>query len=348
MHLVVTNKYYFAVEATDSDGGTYDSSERFGSVSYLDIANGPNLSPVANFSLDKTTVSAGDSITFLSSSYDPQGETLPKSAYLWDFDGDGSFDDTSTGPQVNRQFNTPGEYNVRLKVVYRGLSSSSTKKVYIETTESLPQAAFTYSVSDSTVSFDASNTRYDPTLKEADLRFEWDFDTDADFDGNGTKDDDVQAKTIKASNSYVKKGTYKIKLTVKDSLGQKGIVARTVDLSITDAERKKNAYNSLRVTSSQNSLTTLDIDIVPASLKKGGSADVNVTVLNADGSLYNGKVYFSVLEGSGSFTPNPVKASSSKASSIFKSSDTGTMKIRVRATDTVYGEISQDALIIVK
>ncbi len=344
----VKNKYYFVVEATDGDGGAYNSSDRFGSVSYLDITNGPNLSPVANFSVDKTTISAGDSISFVSSSYDPQGETLPNSAYKWDFDGDGSFDDTTSGPQVNRQFNTPGTYKVRLKVVHRGLSSSSTKQINVETTESLPQAAFTYSVNGSTVSFDASNTRFDSTLKDTNLRFEWDFDADTDSDGNGTKDDDVQAKTIKASNSYAKKGEYKVKLTVKDSLGQKGIVARTVDLSVTDEERKKNAYNSIRVTSAQNPLTTLDIDIIPASLKKGKSADINVSVINADGSLYNGKVYFSVLEGSGSFTPNPVKASNSKASSIFKSSDAGTMKIRVKATDTVYGDISQDALINVK
>ncbi len=58
----------------------------------------------------------GDSINFNANVSDPQGESIPNNAYKWDFDGDGKFDDVSSGEQVSRRYNIPGEYDVRLKV----------------------------------------------------------------------------------------------------------------------------------------------------------------------------------------------------------------------------------------
>ena len=344
----VINRYFFVVEINDNDNGVYNSVERFGEVSYLDIKNGPNLSPVAEFTMDKTTISVGDSITFVSSSYDPQGEILPNDAFRWDFDGDGEFDDTTSGPQVNRQFNTPGEYNVRLKVVYRGLSSSVGKTVFVEATDTLPQAAFTYSVDGNTVTFDGDHSRFDPSLEDTTLRFEWDFDVNDDENGNGVKDDDVQATEIQPTFEYPETGIYKVKLKVKDMLGMEGVVVREVDLALTEAERQKNAYRSLKVSAPKHPLTTLYMEVIPAVLEKGGSADIEVRVLNADGSPYNGKVFFEITEGSGHFTPNPVEARDSKASSVFNSVDEGEVRIRVRATDTLYGELTEGAVINVK
>ena len=343
-----TNKYYFVCEVTDNDNGVYSTIERFGEVSYLDIKNGPNLSPVAEFIMDKTTISVGDSITFVSKSYDPQGEKLPNDAYMWDFDGDGEFDDTSTGPQVSRQYNTPGEYTVRLKVVYRGLSSSATKTVFVEATQSLPQAAFIYTVDGTTVKFDASTSRYDPSLTDTTLRYEWDFDINSDANGNGIKDDDVESTDKTPSFTYATKGVYKVKLTVKDMLGMQGVVVRAIDLNMTEAERGKNTFHSLKVSSQKYALTTLDLEIIPATLNQGESADVNARILNADGSNYTGQVFFEVMEGSGQFTPNPVNAVESKASSIFSSSEKGKMRIRVRATGTLYDELIEEATITVK
>lgn len=344
----ISNRYFFTVEITDNDNGIYETTERFGEVSYLDVKNGPNLSPVAEFNMDKTTISVGDSITFISRSYDPQGEELPREAFRWDFDGDGEFDDTTSGPQVNRQFNTPGEYEVRLKVTYRGLSSSATKTVFVEATNALPQAAFTYLVDGNSVRFDAGQSRFDPDLEDTTLRFEWDFDVNEDANGNGIKDDDVQSTEITPEYTYSEKGVYKVRLKTKDVLGMEGIVVRDVDLTLTEAERQKNTYQSLQITTPKHALTTLDIEVVPAKLEKGGSADVNVRVLNADGSPYNGQVFFELLEGSGDFTPNPVFAEDSKASSIFSASDSGKARIRIRATQTLYGDLTEEANLTVK
>ena len=344
----VTNRYFFALEIVDNDNGVFSSQERYGEVSYLDVENGPNLSPVAEFTMDKTTISVGDSITFVSQSYDPQGEVLPTEAFRWDFDGDGEFDDVTSGPQVNRQYNTPGEYNVRLRVVHRGLSSSVTKAVFVESTESLPQAAFTYKIEGNDVTFDGSHSRYDPTLEDITLRFEWDFDVNSDADGNGVKDDDVQSTEMNPTFTYPETLLYKVKLTVKDFMGMEGVVVRDVDLSLTEAERQRRAYRSLQVSAPKFPLTTLDIEVIPATLEKGGTADIEVRVLNADGSPYVGSVFFEVLEGSGQFFPNPVEAEDSKASSVFSSLDEGKVRIRVRATETLYGELIEEATITVK
>ncbi len=344
----VLNRYYFALVVVDNDNGEYSTVERFGDVSSLEIKNGPNLSPVAEFTMDKSTITVGDSISLVSTSYDPQGDTLPNDAYRWDFDGDGTFDDTTSGPTVNRQFNTPGEYDIRLKVIYRGLSTSASHKVVVEAANALPQAAFTYQIDGTKVLFDGSSTRFDPSLADPTLRFEWDFNTTEDSNGNGINDDDVQSTEMKPSYIYNEKGIYRVRLKAKDSLGMEGVVVREINLNETEAERQRNAVKSLKITAPKFPITTLDLELLPSVLQKGGSADVNVTVLNADNSPYTGKVYFEILEGSGIFSPNPVDAKNSKASSVFNATDSGTVRIKVRATDTIYGELTEDATLTVR
>ena len=345
----ISNRYYFVVEMVDNDNGIYNSFERFGEVSYLDIKNGPNLSPVAEFTMDKTTVSAGDSITFISKSYDPQGDILPADSYYWDFDGDGEFDDMSSGDQVNRQFNTPGEYEVRLKVVHRGLSSSTSKMVYVEATQTLPQAAFTYQVDKTKVTFDATNTRYDKDLDDPTLRYEWDFNVEEDSNGNGIKDDDIDSTELKPSYTYPEIKTYRVKLKVKDSTGMEGIVVREVNLALSEEDREKNSYQSLSVSSPDQPLTALNVTVSPAVISTGGSADIEVTVLNADNSDYRGEIFFEMMEGSGNILPNPTTPpQSSKASAVFSAVDSGPVRIKVKATNTHFGDVEEEITIIVK
>lgn len=338
----IVNRYFFVVELTDNDNGLYNSAERFAEVSYLDVTNGPNLSPVAEFTMDKTTISVGDSVTFISQSYDPQGDTIPNDSYKWDFDGDGEFDDITTGPQVNRQFNTPGEYQVRLKVLHRGLSSSTTKTIYVEPTNSLPQAAFTYKVNGTDVVFDSSSSRYDPDLDDIILRYEWDFDVMSDENGNGIKDDDIESTDPNPTFTYSELKTYRVKLKTKDSIGMEGVVVRDINLAISKEELAKNTYYSLGIESDSQPLTTMYVTLAPINLKKGDTADINVEIANADNSDYSGRVFFEVLDGSGEFTPNPSIALNSSASTIFSAIDKGAVRIRVRATDTYYGDIEEE------
>lgn len=344
----MVNKYYFVVEVYDNDSGFINSEEKFLELNSLDIKNGPNVSPVVDFTMDKSTISVGDSISFISDAYDPQGDKLPNDAYKWDFDGDGEFDDVNSGASISRQFNTPGEYNVRLKVIYRGLSSSKQKKIFVENTESLPQAAFTYKVDSNTVTFDASNSRFDPSLDDTNLRFEWDFNTEEDSDGNGIKDDDIDSRDIKTSYTYMNLASYKVKLTVKDSMGMKGVVLRKIDLNLSADDLKKKTYNSIDVSSSNQALATLNVEVAPYILEVGDSADINVNVVDANLNPYNSYVFFEILNGSGFFSPNPSVANNGKASTVFTATDNGNVKIRVKAVDILYGEIYEDIFIKVK
>ncbi len=344
----VKNNIFFNVEVIDNDGGTYDATERFGDVSSLEVTNGPNLSPVVDFSVDKTTISVGDSITFVSSSYDPQGDELSNTDYRWDFDGDGEFDDSSSGPQVNRQFNTPGEYEVRLKVTHRGLSTSAVKKIFVQPTQSLPQAAFTYKIEGNTVIFDGIHSRFDPDLEDTTLRFEWDFDVDDDANGNGINDDDIQSQDLKPSFTYLEKKAYRVRLIVKDTLGMQGVVVRDVDLNLNEQQLLENSYSTLNVTSNTQALTTLSLNVIPAEMLVGQTADVTAIVLNADGTPYNGEVFFEILEGAGELTPNPVEATDSRATAIFTATDPGEVKLQVRATNTIFGELVEQANINVR
>lgn len=344
----VTNRYFFGVEITDNDNGVFESSERFGEVSYVDVTNGPNLSPVAEFTVDKSTVAVGDSITFISQSYDPQGDELPDNAFQWDFDGDGAFDDTTSGPQVNRQFNTPGEYEVRLKVIHRGLSSTARRMVFVEPTNSYPQAAFVYEIDGNTVKFNGNASRYDPDLADTTLRFEWDFDVQDDSDGNGTNDDDVQSEEVAPSFTFSETKLYRVKLTVLDSLGNEGVVVRDVDLNLSEAERAQGAYHSLKLSAPNQPLTTLELTVSPFYISRGETADITAIVANADNSGYYGDVFFDLLEGTGEFTPNPVQALDGKASTVFTAVDPGPVRIRVTATSTYYGDMVEEVILNVQ
>jgi len=341
----VVNKYFFVVEITDNDNGVFESTERFGDVSFLEVTNGPNLSPVAEFTVDKTTIAVGDSITFVSQSYDPQGDEFPSSAFQWDFDGDGAFDDTISGPQVNRQFNTPGEYEVRLKVIYRGLSSSATRTVFVEPTNSYPQAAFTYGINGTTVHFNGDMSRYDSDLDDTTLRFEWDFDISQDQNGNGVNDDDIESTDIDPIFTYPAPGLYRVRLKIKDSLGQEGVVVRDINLDLSAADRERNTCRNLGLDAPSQPITTLGVSISPCQISRGETTDIIVTVQNADNSPYYGAVFFEILEGSGEFTPNPVEAKDGRAHTIFTGIDSGPIRIRIKATGTYYGDIFEEIVI---
>lgn len=341
----VVNKYFFVAEVIDNDNGVYDTEEQFGEISFLEVKNGPNLSPVAEFTVDKTTIAVGDSITFVSKSYDPQGDILPNNAFQWDFDGDGAFEDISTGPVINRQFNTPGEYEVRLKVINRGLSSTARKTVFVEPTNTYPQAAFTYKIEGNTVNFNGNNSAFDPDIPENTLRYEWDFNIQEDANGNGINDDDVQSTEVSPSFNYEEAALYRARLKVKDNLGMEGVVVRDINLLLSESERQQNTRKSLNIEAQNQPLTILNVETSPYQISRGQTADIVAKVQNADNSIYEGMVFFELLEGTGTFSPSPAKATEGKAEAVFTSIDPGKIKIRVTATGTFYGDIIEEIII---
>jgi PKD repeat protein len=78
-----------------------------------------NVSPHASFVASRKTVEVGDSIEFVSGSYDRDGSVKEQ---VWDLNGDGKFDDAK-GDDVFYTFTTAGSHTVRLRATDNSGSS---------------------------------------------------------------------------------------------------------------------------------------------------------------------------------------------------------------------------------
>ncbi|ENO12476.1 PDK repeat-containing protein [Thermoplasmatales archaeon SCGC AB-539-C06] len=72
------------------------------------IPNGDNQYPVANFTWTPTNPKINEMIAFnASSSYDPDGNIT---SYEWDWNNDGTYDETQSIPTTTHTWITPGNY----------------------------------------------------------------------------------------------------------------------------------------------------------------------------------------------------------------------------------------------
>jgi len=108
------------LRATDNKGGTAIAAET------IFVGNRP---PVAWFSYSPGAPTAGEVVSFFSTSTDPDS---PITSYAWDLDGDGNYNDAS-GPSTTRAFGA-GSYNVGIMVVdSEGAASFMTQTVNVRT-----------------------------------------------------------------------------------------------------------------------------------------------------------------------------------------------------------------------
>ncbi len=111
--------YVVTLRVTGSGGQTDEAS-----VS-LEIQNRP---PSASFTYSPGSPRVRETVTFTSTSTDPDG-TITSQA--WDLDNDGAFDD-GTGTTASRSFPKKGTYTVRLRVVDdHGATSTATRTVTV-------------------------------------------------------------------------------------------------------------------------------------------------------------------------------------------------------------------------
>lgn len=238
--------YKFGVEITDNENNKVQSEETEEAegqlqpemIPSLEVTNGPNKMPTASFSIDRTKVYAGDAVNFSSSSKDPDGKI---EEYIWDFDGDGFFNDEptkqSTISHVYEEKNLAG-IRARLKVVDdKGAEAiSEPVTVFIDSIAQAPKSAFKHQVvNGKTVSFtnnSTSDTKVGASIKE----YIWDFDTasqydGSDADGDGHKDNDIESKESNPTHTYEEFGIYQVKLVVKDDKGNRSEVINMVNVS---------------------------------------------------------------------------------------------------------------------
>jgi gliding motility-associated-like protein len=138
-------------------------------------------------------------------------------SYAWDFDSDGTIDQTTNGPTVNHTYTTDGTYTATLVI--------STNNGCRDTLE-LPVVVYPIPIPDFTVvnnchtfptPFDASGTALNPPASV--LSYEWD------FEGNST----IDATGIAPNHTYLAPGTYTPRLWVTTTDG----CVRTTTRSVT-------------------------------------------------------------------------------------------------------------------
>lgn len=232
--------YGFGLEISDSDGLVYSNEDAVssGQISKLTVTNGANALPVAKFTVNSTAIFTGDQVTFSSTATDPDGQIKD---YIWDFDGDGFFNDEPMNEaSVDHTYTTMNKtgIDVRLKVVddKGGESISGPIKIYVDSLAQPPTAGFTFeSIPGSDgmkIKFTSTSTADEKAGAEI-LSHVWDFDTtsklpNSDSNGDGKKDNDTDSQAKSPERLFTEKDTYQVKLTVTDNQGNKDEVTNTV------------------------------------------------------------------------------------------------------------------------
>jgi hypothetical protein len=181
--------------------------------------------PVAGFSVTPTTVARGTGVNFDgSTSHD--GE-LPGgiATYAWDFDGDGSTDQTTTVPTVTHAYATLGSFSAKLVVTDSddGMASSpASQPVAVQNVS--PSAALTASpvpvVQGKPVTFSGSASS-DPDGSIA--NFKWDLDANGKFET-----DTGSVPTV--TRTFAAAGSFPVGLQVTDSDGATSVANLTVQV----------------------------------------------------------------------------------------------------------------------
>ncbi len=160
-----------------------------------------------------------------SESIDPDGAILE---YLWDFDGDGNFDD-GAGVKANYTYNQIGTYNVRLKVIDNSNDFAITERE-VRVTESLEPKVVIDANSDEgnyyigkEYTFDGSGST---SPSGAISKYSWDF-------GDGTT-----ASTRTVSHTFTRLGKYIIVLETEDIEKAKGIGSVEIEVKKPDSPPK--------------------------------------------------------------------------------------------------------------
>ena len=217
----------------------------------------PVVSVTANAGQDKSG-NAGESLTFDASASIIQASGDVVISYLWDWNGDGTYEQTVNTAVVKHTFETAGVFDVILKITLPG-DVQSTDKIKV-TINSIPvaDAGGPYSAkAGESITFDGSkSTDSDGTINN----YLWDF-------GDGTG-----GSTMKPSHSFQEPGTYIVKLTVVDD---KGVSSTTVSVNtvITPSTDTSQTTESPTTTAP----TTSDSTAAGTSTSTGSSTETTTT-----------------------------------------------------------------------
>jgi len=260
--------YTVSLTVTDDDGSTDTVSQ---DITVVKPASS------ARFSADPESQDEGLPIQFTDNSVSP----VEIESWSWDFGGEG----TSTQENPEFIFMKDGVYTVSLTVTDEN-DSTDTDTHDITVSDVKPIASFRWSPDSCNVGTVVTFTDKSSCYPDEIVSCEWDF-----GDGSSPCDD------LNPTHTYNKKGTYNVKLTVKDIDGD----TDTASFSLTVAQKPlplgligavliigaATAYYFLVMKKQNPVTTTLRVTINPDMLPADGrsTAQVTVEMLNTAGNL---------------------------------------------------------------
>jgi PKD repeat protein len=188
-----------------------------GETRFIDKPVIVNAAPVGRFTRSITVPNVGQSVSF-NAGTTTDDETLANSAFEWDFDNNGTWE--QAGQAVQRTFATPGDKTVRLRVTDSlGRTDTVTAVVHVNRP---PVSRFLFAsktprVNDLVEFTSVSDDPDDPITLE-----EWD------LDGDGQYDD---ARGSTAAHRFAAAGNHTVRLRVRDSRGRTNTSSQTVPVT---------------------------------------------------------------------------------------------------------------------
>ncbi len=189
--------------------------------------------PTADFVFAPDKPKVNDPATFdASASNDPDGKIV---RYEWDWDGDGTFDETLASSKTTHIFTTGGDRRVILRVTDDDNSTAQAEKTIA--IEGLPSSASSNTLPSNVKASPTNPTAgdtvtFDVSALGSFVKYEWD------WEGDGTFDESVTVPTI--THSFSQPGSYRIILRVTDANGQ----AQTINFTFTVSSRSTTSSGS--------------------------------------------------------------------------------------------------------
>ncbi len=165
----LARRVYNITDWTSPTATTVQTSD-FGITVELDYA--PPTGTYPNFTVDKTDIGPGETVTFTDTTYSSSGVV----AWNWDFDNDGNVDSNQQNPSV--PYPACGTFDVKLEVLDNAGATPSIVKTGLITVGP-PTADFTFVVNGTQPPFTVQLT--DASTK-APTSWAWDFDNDGNVD----------------------------------------------------------------------------------------------------------------------------------------------------------------------
>jgi PKD repeat protein len=173
-----------------------------------------NRLPTTSFSISPAQPLTNQTVTFTSTSSDPDG-TIARQE--WDLDNDGQYDD-GTATSVTRSFALPGTYTIKFRLVDNsGGPGTATKTVTVANRPPVAAFGFTPTAPVAGTPVQVGSTATDPDGTVASQAW--------DLDGDGQYDDATGAT---AAFTPAAPGSYPVALRVTDDRGATAVASHTI------------------------------------------------------------------------------------------------------------------------